>query len=126
VVTETIRLRGLRRERVVASAQFRDGSFHNTRGVRDGLSGPRGGVLREWMFGGQQRRPPVALPMDRPHEAWAKRVESGLRTTWLGHSTVLLEIDGRRVLTDPVFANRIGPGSLIGPGSTRRRSRLRG
>ena len=115
MVTETIRVHGLRRERVAASKQFHDGSFRNTHGVRDGLSGPRGSVLREWMFGGQQRRPPLALPIERPHETWARPIESGLRTTWLGHSTVLLEIDGRRVLTDPVFANRIGPGSLIGP-----------
>jgi L-ascorbate metabolism protein UlaG (beta-lactamase superfamily) len=35
--------------------------------------------------------------------------------TWLGHSTVLLELDGRRVLTDPVFGLRASPSSLIGP-----------
>ncbi len=29
--------------------------------------------------------------------------------TWLGHATVLLEIDGVRVLTDPVLGERIGP-----------------
>jgi L-ascorbate metabolism protein UlaG (beta-lactamase superfamily) len=29
--------------------------------------------------------------------------------TWLGHATVLLEIDGVRVLTDPVLRGRIGP-----------------
>jgi L-ascorbate metabolism protein UlaG (beta-lactamase superfamily) len=116
VVTEIDRVRGLRKDRVLASKQFHDGTFHNTRAVREGLQRDgRGGVLREWMFGGQERRPPVALPVERPHEAWARGVESGLRTTWLGHSTVLLEIDGRRALTDPVFANRIGPGSLIGP-----------
>lgn len=29
------------------------------------------------------------------------------RITWIGHSTVLLELDGVRVLTDPVFRNRV-------------------
>ncbi len=29
--------------------------------------------------------------------------------TWLGHATVLLEIDGVRLLTDPVLGNRAGP-----------------
>src|SRR5262245_37562607 len=67
------------------------------------------------MFGGQQRRPPVRLPIERPHEAWRRAAETGMRATWLGHSTVLLELDGRRVLTDPVFANRIGPVSFAGP-----------
>ncbi|MCW3122972.1 MAG: metal-dependent hydrolase [Flavipsychrobacter sp.] len=28
---------------------------------------------------------------------------SGLRITWLGHSSLLIEIDGKRILTDPVW-----------------------
>ena len=40
---------------------------------------------------------------------------SGLRVTWLGHSTTLVEIDGHRILTDPVWSDRVGPVHLIGP-----------
>jgi L-ascorbate metabolism protein UlaG (beta-lactamase superfamily) len=29
--------------------------------------------------------------------------------TWLGHATVLIEMDGLRILTDPVLRHRIGP-----------------
>lgn len=39
--------------------------------------------------------------------------ETGLHATWLGHSTVLLKVDGFTVLTDPVFSSRIG--LKIGP-----------
>jgi L-ascorbate metabolism protein UlaG (beta-lactamase superfamily) len=35
--------------------------------------------------------------------------------TWLGHSTVLLEIDGHRFLTDPVWSQRVGPTDFVGP-----------
>jgi len=35
--------------------------------------------------------------------------------TWLGHSTTLLEIDGLRVLTDPVWGERVSPVSFAGP-----------
>jgi L-ascorbate metabolism protein UlaG (beta-lactamase superfamily) len=35
--------------------------------------------------------------------------------TWLGHATVLLDIDGTRLLTDPVLGGRIGPLVRIAP-----------
>ena len=33
----------------------------------------------------------------------------GLKITWIGHATVLIELDGVRLLTDPVLGRRIGP-----------------
>ena len=33
----------------------------------------------------------------------------GDRLTWVGHATVLLELGGRRLLTDPVLRSRVGP-----------------
>ncbi|MBL8603605.1 MAG: MBL fold metallo-hydrolase [Myxococcales bacterium] len=62
-----------------------------------------------------KRVPPRALPMRDPLGAWRDAVRSGLRATWLGHSTVLLEIDGLRVLTDPVWALRASPVQWAGP-----------
>jgi L-ascorbate metabolism protein UlaG (beta-lactamase superfamily) len=42
----------------------------------------------------------------RPNpKAWP---DQGLFAAWLGHSTVLLKIDGTTVVTDPVFSTRIG------------------
>lgn len=41
--------------------------------------------------------------------------EKGLRATWLGHSTMLIEIDGKRILTDPVWGERVSPFSHFGP-----------
>ncbi|NED68767.1 MBL fold metallo-hydrolase, partial [Streptomyces sp. SID10244] len=38
-----------------------------------------------------------------------------LGATWLGHASVLVELDGLRVLTDPVFSRRCSPASAIGP-----------
>lgn len=38
-----------------------------------------------------------------------------LSVTWLGHATVLLELDGTRVLTDPVLGRRAGPLVRIAP-----------
>jgi L-ascorbate metabolism protein UlaG (beta-lactamase superfamily) len=42
----------------------------------------------------------------RPHpKEWP---DTGLHAAWLGHTTVLLKLDGFTVLTDPVFSARIG------------------
>ncbi|MGW1076024.1 MBL fold metallo-hydrolase [Streptomyces sp. NPDC002537] len=40
---------------------------------------------------------------------------SGLRLTWMGHSSVLAEIDGHRVLFDPVWSERCSPFAFAGP-----------
>ncbi len=36
---------------------------------------------------------------------------SGLRVTWFGHSATLIEIDGQRVLTDPIWSERASGGA---------------
>lgn len=41
--------------------------------------------------------------------------DSGLRVTWFGHSTLLLEVDGAVVLTDPVWGPRASPLPWFGP-----------
>jgi len=41
--------------------------------------------------------------------------ESGLRITWIGHSSLLIEIDGKRILTDPVWSNRVSFSQSFGP-----------
>jgi L-ascorbate metabolism protein UlaG (beta-lactamase superfamily) len=41
--------------------------------------------------------------------------ESGLRITWLGHSSTLVEIDGRRLLLCPVWSQRSSPYTWAGP-----------
>jgi L-ascorbate metabolism protein UlaG (beta-lactamase superfamily) len=39
--------------------------------------------------------------------------DTGLQAAWLGHTTVLLKVDGVTILTDPVFSKRAGIG--LGP-----------
>src|SRR3984885_3008587 len=105
----------LRVERARASAQFADGFFKNPNGAGPRLDGPSLPVIGEFLFRRGRREPKAPIPIERPHEVWTKRPSTGFRATWLGHSTVLLEIDGRRVLTDPVFAERVSPVTFAGP-----------
>lgn len=99
-----------------SSARFDGSSFRNTHPAAPGLK--KGTVLptiSEYLCGGQRRTPPGALPVVSPLASWKRAPETGLRATWLGHSTVLLEIDGARVLTDPVWGERASPMAFAGP-----------
>src|ERR1700739_3748308 len=60
-------------------------------------------------------RPRGAIPL-APTEARAFETGAGqIAVSWFGHSTALLEIDGYRVLTDPVWSERCSPSDIVGP-----------
>ena len=60
----------------------------------------------------------VSRPADR-----CRRVSQGPAVTWLGHATVLIELDGVRLITDPVLGARVGfllrAGGAVDPASMR-------
>ncbi|PTL77227.1 MBL fold metallo-hydrolase [Vitiosangium sp. GDMCC 1.1324] len=59
------------------------------------------------------RQPVTTVTGDR--QRFETPPASGLRVTWFGHSSVLVEIDGHRVLTDPVWSERVSPLGWVGP-----------
>src|SRR5467141_799797 len=108
---------GLRLERMRSSSLWTGEGFRNIHPVLPGLrdASARPPSLSEFLCGGERRVPSRELPSIDPHDVWSRAPSSGLRATWLGHSTVLIEIDGQRVLTDPVWGRRASPSRLIGP-----------
>jgi L-ascorbate metabolism protein UlaG (beta-lactamase superfamily) len=54
-------------------------------------------------------------PFTTDVSVYATAPESGLRVTWMGHSSLLVEIDGVRVLVDPVWDERASPMRWAGP-----------
>ncbi|MGW4896655.1 MBL fold metallo-hydrolase [Kitasatospora sp. NPDC004240] len=109
---------GERLARIHRSPQFADGAFRNpvpTRRLvyeRSPLE-----ITRAQLAADKRRRAPTAaVPLHRlrPVEL-AAPAASGLRLTWLGHATVLAELDGRRVLFDPVWGERCSPFGWTGP-----------
>lgn len=112
------RAAGARLERMRASPRWAGDGFRNLHPIAPGLRDPTASMpsLRELLWPSNSRRVPDGpLPVADPREHWLRPPDTGLRATWLGHSTVLLEIDGWRVLTDPVWSARASPLGLIGP-----------
>ncbi|MFF3866461.1 MBL fold metallo-hydrolase [Micromonospora sp. NPDC001898] len=108
------RLAGARAARAARSPQFRDGTFHNRPSTRTMPGASDRNLVRELIFGKQKRRPAGAVPLLRPADAPAA-TERELNVVWYGHASALIEIEGRRVLIDPVWSDRCSPSALVGP-----------
>ncbi len=105
------RPQGARLERMRQSPNFRDGAFHNT--VHAVVSTPSSGAMRDLVFGKEVRKPVRPVPLVAAPD-FATPFD-GLRVSWLGHATVLAEVEGKRFLFDPVWSERVSPSPLLGP-----------
>ncbi len=73
-------------------------------------------VLPLYLRNRAERTPKQRLgPFHTDASLYRRPPASGLRVTWMGHSTSLVEIDGVRVLTDPVWDERAAPVQWTGP-----------
>jgi L-ascorbate metabolism protein UlaG (beta-lactamase superfamily) len=73
-------------------------------------------VLPRFLMKRNETVPRKALgPFRTEASVYATAPESGLRVTWMGHSSSLVEIDGVRVLIDPVWDERASPMRWAGP-----------
>jgi L-ascorbate metabolism protein UlaG (beta-lactamase superfamily) len=73
-------------------------------------------VLPRFLSNKEEKFPRRPLgPFRTDVSVYAAAPESGLRVTWMGHSSLLLEIDGVRVLLDPVWDERASPSQWAGP-----------
>jgi L-ascorbate metabolism protein UlaG (beta-lactamase superfamily) len=99
------------------SPNFRDGVFVNQEPASLHIDREEQRLML-WEIVGVRAatRPVVAIPLATPEPRAFEAPAGQIAVSWFGHSTALLEIDGYRVLTDPVWSERCSPSDVIGPG----------
>ncbi|MET9951170.1 MBL fold metallo-hydrolase [Streptomyces sp. NPDC006339] len=109
---------GERLERIRRSPNYADGVFRNPESARHRPSGSTVEFAKIYFEkeARARRAPTGTIPVHPTTLAdLAKPPATGLRVTWMGHSSVLAEIDGHRVLFDPVWGDRCSPFAFAGP-----------
>ncbi|QHT58848.1 hypothetical protein GXP70_01860 [Paenibacillus lycopersici] len=70
-------------------------------------------MLRDALRKDARRRPPGPIPVV-PLSPSAETPEDGVRATWFGHSAFLLELEGKRLLFDPMLSASPSPVPFVG------------
>ncbi|WP_330183531.1 MBL fold metallo-hydrolase [Nocardia sp. NBC_01503] len=90
---------------------YRNKQFHNTEPSSQ-LTGSGLELLYQLLTQRNTGRPPGRIPLETPV---VPEQAADLAVTWYGHASCLVEVDGYRVLTDPVWSERVSPSPLVGP-----------
>lgn len=102
---------GPRAERMQASPNWKDGIFRNAQPLWNDTWGSLVAMTEVSAIA----VPSGSVPTRDDTAEVLASPPSGLRVTWLGHSTTLIEIAGKRVLTDPMFGPSPFPLQSLGP-----------
>lgn len=110
---------GERLERMKGASNFNEGVFENT--VETNMDMPFGkmlGVMRKMLFADKTGREPEEIIKTQPfNQKDFENVGSDtIAVSWIGHSSLLIKIDGVTILTDPVMVGeRASMFSFAGP-----------
>jgi L-ascorbate metabolism protein UlaG (beta-lactamase superfamily) len=100
---------GERLQRVRHSPNYRDGRFHNlsfTPNFKEGVNGFK--VMKDFFFNKSKRaKPATTLPNTKTDLQHLDPLENIL--VWFGHSSYFLQVDGKKILVDPVLSGHASP-----------------
>lgn len=98
-------------------SNYKDGIFVNEIETKMDFSfSGMADILYDVVRGNPNRAPKGPLPVEKIDSAEVADFTGGVtRLTWFGHSAFLLEIDGKRLLLDPMLTDSPSPVSFMGP-----------
>ncbi len=99
-----------------APAHHIDGGFRNLNpDYRRPSAGVRWPFFFKRIWATTFRPPPASLPAVQNDARALRENRSEPTVTWVGHSTLLVQLDGVNLLTDPQWSDRASPLSFAGP-----------
>jgi len=99
--------------KIVGSPEYIEGKFNDMGNTLDMSFSDFFATTWDFLFTKNNRTPGTELPrkqVDLSH--FNNQANDQLSVTWLGHSSLMINIDGYKILTDPVFEKRV---SILGP-----------
>ncbi len=96
-------------------------SHHTPTGFKNNYPHPGPQSYWRWQWERWRNGVPVVpaggwhFPVVKPDIAFLKANRTQNTVTWIGHATVLLQLSGVNILTDPHFTDRASPVSFAGP-----------
>lgn len=104
----------INKERLEASPNFINGKFQNIENTTMMTSeGSRSDAIKKFIKGVENDRPNELLETIAFVKQDLSKKDSGITYTWFGHSTVLININGKIIITDPVFTKAASPVSFF-------------
>ena len=102
---------GERLARMRANPHFHDGRFVNDLPPASYTVADVRALFVGQFFGGEVRVPPAPIPIVAvdPDSLKGAAPSPGLRAFWIGHASVYVELDGVRMLIDPIFSEVASP-----------------
>jgi L-ascorbate metabolism protein UlaG (beta-lactamase superfamily) len=100
---------GVRLERIKKSPHYKDGSFQNLSHTPDLTEGVGYyAVMKEFLFSDKLRNVPVDLIPSMKTDLIALDPKADV-LVWFGHSSYFMQIDGKKILVDPVLSGGASP-----------------
>jgi len=100
---------GERLERIKASPNYRNGKFQNQSLTPDLTEGANYfSVLKDFFFNKDKRGKPSIILPSKKTDLHALAPDKNV-LVWFGHSSYFMQVDGKKILVDPVFSGNASP-----------------
>lgn len=100
---------GPRLEKIEKSPNYRDGKFqnvHHTPEITEGYSYYQ--IISDFFFNRKPNRSPIDLIPSVKTDLLNLSIDEDI-LVWFGHSSYFIQLDGKRILVDPVFSGNASP-----------------